>query len=154
MFVLRESCHDERGAKMTFKDRIKEKRLEAKLSQVELAEVVGVSPRTIQNYELGSRRPQHTEIVQKLAEALHTTIEYLMGSSGLYILDAAEKSGTKAAKDIEELVEEVSGLFAGGHLDEESLDGAMRALNEAYWIAKEKNKKYTPKKYRKDDSPE
>ena len=27
-----------------------------------------------------------------------------------------------------------------------------KALNEAYWIAKEKNKKYTPKKYRKGTS--
>jgi len=24
----------------------------------------------------------------------------------------------------------------------------MRALNEAYWLAKDKNKKYAPKKYR------
>ena len=27
----------------------------------------------------------------------------------------------------------------------------MKALNDAYWIAKEKNKKYTPKKYRKSE---
>jgi hypothetical protein len=26
----------------------------------------------------------------------------------------------------------------------------MKALNDAYWIAKEKNKKYTPKKHRKE----
>ena len=42
----------------------------------------------------------------------------------------------------------MTGLFAGGALSEDALDGAMRALNEAYWIAKEKNKKYTPKRYR------
>jgi hypothetical protein len=28
----------------------------------------------------------------------------------------------------------------------------MQALTKAYWIAKEKNKKYTPKKYLKDTS--
>ena len=39
-------------------------------------------------------------------------------------------------------------LFAGGTLSEDALDGAMKALNDAYWRAKEKNKKYTPKKYR------
>jgi hypothetical protein len=27
----------------------------------------------------------------------------------------------------------------------------MKGIQEAYWIAKEKNKKYTPKKYRKDN---
>ena len=34
------------------------------------------------------------------------------------------------------------------------LDGAMQALTRAYWIAKEKNKKYTPKKYRKEQTEE
>ena len=47
----------ERGAAMVFKDKLKEKRVEAGLSQVELAAKVGVSSRTIQNYELGQRRP-------------------------------------------------------------------------------------------------
>ena len=44
----------------------------------------------------------------------------------------------------------MTGMFAGGRLSEEALEGAMKALNDAYWIAKEKNKKYTPKKHRKE----
>ena len=36
---------------------------------------------------------------------------------------------------------------------EEALEGAMKALNDAYWIAKAKNKKYAPKKYRKSEEP-
>ena len=63
-------------------------------------------------------------------------------------VEAHEKGGSKAARDIEQLVSEVTGLFAGGELSEESLEGAMKALNDAYWIAKEKNRKFTPKKYR------
>ena len=43
----------------------------------------------------------------------------------------------------------MTGLFAGGELSEEAIEGAMKALNDAYWMAKEKNRKYTPKKYRK-----
>ena len=42
---------------------------------------------------------------------------------------------------------EVTGLFAGGEMAEEDMDVMMRAITEAYWIAKEKNKKYTPKRY-------
>ena len=38
---------------MVFKERLKEKRTEANLTQVELAEKAGVTARTIQNYELG-----------------------------------------------------------------------------------------------------
>ena len=44
---------------------------------------------------------------------------------------------------------EVTGLFAGGELADEDLDEMMKGIQEAYWIAKENNKKYTPKKYRK-----
>ena len=77
---------------MVFKDKLKEKRVEAGLSQVELAAKVGVSSRTIQNYELGQRRPANIEIVQKLAEALNTTTEVLLGSSGMYVMDAKKKA--------------------------------------------------------------
>lgn len=134
---------------MVFKDRLKEKRLEAGLTQVELAGKAGVTTRTIQNYELGNRKPANMEVIQRIADALNTTTEYLLGSSGAYVVEAQERGGAKAARDIEELVSEVTGLFAGGELSEEAIEGAMKALNDAYWMAKEKNRKYTPKKYRK-----
>lgn len=89
------------------------------------------------------------EVIQRIADALNTTTEYLLGSSGAYVVEAQERGGAKAARDIEELVSEVTGLFAGGELSEEAIEGAMKALNDAYWMAKEKNRKYTPKKYRK-----
>ena len=111
--------------------------------------MAGVSTRTIQNYELGSRRPYQIEVVQRIADALGTTTEYLLSSSGMMVADAHEKGCSKAARDIDELVSEVTGMFAGGSLSEEAIEGARKALNDAYWIAKEKNKKYTPKKYRK-----
>ena len=134
---------------MVFKVRLKEKRLDSGLTQVELAKKAGVTTRTIQNYELGSRKPANIEVVQKIADALGTTTEYLLGSSGSYVLEAHEKGGARAARDIDELVSEVTGMFAGGKLSEDALEGAMRALNDAYWLAKEKNKKYTPKRYLK-----
>lgn len=133
---------------MSFKDRLKEKRVEANLTQVQLAEKVSVSTRTIQNYEMGSRKPTKYEIVERIAKVLDTTPEYLLGQSGMLVVAAHEKGGSKAARDIDELVSEVTGMFAGGSLSEDALDGAMKALNDAYWIAKAKNKKYTPKKYR------
>lgn len=131
---------------MVFKERLKQKRVEAGMTQVQLAQRAGVTARTIQNYELGTRKPSNMEVVQKIADVLHTTTEYLLGSSGTYVVEAHEKGGAQSAKDIEQLVSEVTGLFAGGELSEESLEGAMKALNDAYWIAKEKNRKYAAKK--------
>lgn len=132
---------------MEFKDRLKQRRLFLKMSQDELAKKAGVTGRTIQNYELGTRNPQHIDIVQKLANALSTTVEHLLGNEGMYVLGAYEKGGARTARDINALVSEISGLFAGGEIDEDEKDGIMAALNQAYWMAKEKNKKYTPKKY-------
>ena len=137
---------------MSFKERLRELRLRSGLTQAELAKKIEVSERTIQNYEMGKRRPQNFEIVSKMAEALGTTSESLLGATGGYVVEAAEKGGSQAAKDIDQLVNEVTGLFAGGELSEDALEGAMKALNDAYWLAKEKNKKYTPKKYRKSEN--
>lgn len=133
---------------MGFKERLKEKRLEAGLTQAELAEKVSVTTRTIQNYELGSRKPGNMKVIGDIATVLGTTADYLLTSSGIYSVEAYQKGGAKAAQDIDELVSEVTGLFAGGQLSEDALEGAMRALNDAYWMAKERNKKFTPKKYR------
>ena len=70
---------------MVFKDKLKEKRVEAGLSQVELAAKVGVSSRTIQNYELGQRRLPILKSCKSLRR-LNTTTEVLLGSSGMYML--------------------------------------------------------------------
>ena len=131
---------------MVFKDKLKEKRIEAGLTQAELAKRAGTTARTIQNYELGKSKPSNMEVAQRIADVLGTTTEYLLGSSGTYVVEAHEKGGAKAARDLDQLVTEVTGMFAGGHLSEDALEGAMKALNDAYWIAKEKNKKYGRRK--------
>ena len=135
---------------MAFKERLKEKRKEAGISQAELAARVGVTSRTIQNYELGTRKPQNMEVVQRMADVLGTTTDYLLGNADRRILAAYATGGAKAARDVETLVSEISGLFAGGELDEEEKDAVMAALTRAYWDAKEDNKKYASAKSRTD----
>ena len=139
------SCR-ERGALWRLQKILKEKRAQSGLTQAELAMKAGVTARTIQNYELGTRKPGNMVIVQRIADALGTTTEHLLSSGETLVVEAHERGGARAAKDINELVSEVTGMFAGGKLSDDALDGAMRALNEAYWIAKDKNKKYGRKK--------
>lgn len=131
---------------MAFAENLKEKRAQSGLTQAELAMKAGVTARTIQNYELGTRKPGNMVIVQRIADALGTTTEQLLSSGETLVVEAHERGGARAARDINELVGEVTGMFAGGKLSDDALDGAMRALNEAYWIAKDKNKKYGRKK--------
>lgn len=135
---------------MKFCEKLKEARTRAGLKQEELAKALGVSLRTITNYESGERYPKKREIYYKLAELFHTEENYFLNEDEDFLLTAVEKYGSKGAKQARELMEDVSGLFAGGNIADEDLDEMMRGIQEAYWIAKEKNKKYTPKKYRKD----
>lgn len=75
-------------------DRIKEKRIELHLSQEELANRMGyTSKSTINKIELGKNDVNQKKIVQ-FAEALHTTVPYLMGWDDTiehdYIVSGAE----------------------------------------------------------------
>jgi transcriptional regulator with XRE-family HTH domain len=135
---------------MLFGDRIKELRNLADMSQQELANRTGLSLRSIQNYESNQRYPKDVAILNKLCTALGTTIEELMKEEDQFILEAASKFGSRGKNDAEKLIEEVGGLFAGGELNEEDKDKVFRAITEMYWKAKDKNKKYTPKKYKKN----
>lgn len=136
---------------MKFCEKIREARKKAGLKQDEFATAIGVSLRTVSNYEAGTRYPKKRETYYKIAEVLKVDVNYLLTDDEEFIIDAEAKYGSKGARQAKALVAEVSGLFAGGDLADEDLDEMMKGIQEAYWIAKEKNKKYTPKKYKKDE---
>lgn len=131
---------------MTFSERLKKIREQKGLTQEQLAQRSGISRRMIQKYESGVARPRF-DASEKIASALEMPVSELLGESGTLVAQAAEKYGSRGAKQAEELMNEVTGLFAGGDLAEEDMDVMMKAITDAYWIAKEKNKKYTPKRY-------
>lgn len=140
------NSHSPGGMDMTFAERLRRLREQRGYTQAELAEAAGVTPRTVQYYESGKRYPSSLAIAVKLAELLGTTSEHLLGEEGGLILDAQEKGGKAAGRELRRLVEGLSALFAGGELTDEDRDAAMRALTQAYWIAKDDSKKYGSKK--------
>ncbi|MDD3767159.1 MAG: helix-turn-helix transcriptional regulator [Eubacteriales bacterium] len=135
---------------MKFGDKLKIARNAKKLKQADLAKLVGVSSRTIQNYETADMYPKNRDIYYKLAEVLEVDVNYLLSEGEDFITEAQNKYGYRGRRDAVRLVEEISGLFAGGSIPEEDKDAIMRAIQDAYWDAKEENKKYIPKKYRNE----
>jgi len=135
---------------MTFNERLKEIREKKGLTQEQLAKLSGLSTRMIQNYEKNSR-PQFDN-AKKLATALEVSVYDILSESGTLIAEAGERYGARGAKQAEQLMAEVTGLFAGGEMAEEDMDVMMKAITDAYWIAKEKNKKYAPKRYKEQDT--
>ncbi len=134
---------------MKFNEKVKEGRLLKNLTQQQLADEVGVSLRTLINYEHGKRVPRTRENYVKLAEALGLDLNYLLTEDEEFVVEANERYGAKAAIQAKTMVDKLGGLFAGGELSDEDMDAVMKSMQKFYWDAKEENKKYTPKKYRK-----
>ena len=133
---------------MNFGQKLKAIRIKENLTQTELGKMVGVSLRTIQNYEAGKSYPKQHEIYDKLAKALNTNVNYLVTRGDEFITEASIEFGYRGMKDAEELVNNAKALFAGGTISEEDKETVLLALQEAFFEAKIENKKYTPKKYR------
>ena len=133
---------------MTFSEKFKMARMQAGISQEKLSAELGISKRTIVNYENGQTLPPSDKL-PLIARYFGVSIESLLTEDEEFIATAHEQGGSKGAREAKTLVNEVSGLFAGGRLSEEDMDATMRAIQNAYWIAKEESRrKYTPRKYR------
>lgn len=135
---------------MKFGEKLRKYRLEKGMTQSELAKQAGINVNTISNYESGKTYPQNREVYSILAQILGVDPDHLHNENDDFLSDASAKYGFRGARQAQELIEELTGLFAGGELAEEDMDAMARAVQEAYWDAKEKNRKYTPKKYRKE----
>ncbi len=136
---------------MNFAEKLKKARENAGITQMKLAEQSGVALRTIQNWENDLRRPSKIETVQKVATVLGVDATDLLSDSETFVLKAGEEYGSRGKKGAEKLLNEISGLFAGGEMAEADKDEFMLAIQEAYVLAKQKNKRFTPQKYLKDD---
>lgn len=131
-----------------FNEKLKVVRMQAGISQEKLAAEFGVTKRTIINYESGQTIPP-IDMLPKIAKYFGVSIESLITEEEEFVAKAYSHGGSKGAREAEELVNEVSGLFAGGRLSDDDKDAVMKAIQNAYWIAKEESKrKYTPKKHR------
>lgn len=129
---------------MRFNERLKNLREKKGLTQAQLSELAGISSRMIQKYECGASRPRF-DAAERLASALEVSVSELLGEGGTLVARAGEIYGPRGARQARELTDEVTGLFAGGEMADEDMDAMMRAISDAYWIAKEKNRKFAPK---------
>ncbi|MFA6948894.1 MAG: helix-turn-helix transcriptional regulator [Eubacteriales bacterium] len=126
---------------MLFSEKLRNLRGDKNISQTELSKLLGISMRTVQNYESGKCYPKNTEIYKKLAEIFGVSPNFLISDGDRYIMDAEEQGGKSAGREVKELLAEVGGLFAGGDLSDEDKEKVMRTINELYWRAKDEKRK-------------
>lgn len=132
---------------MKFGEKVRKLRKESGMTQSELAEELKITLRTVQNYERGGIHPKSREIYYRLASVFDVDSNYFLTEDEEIVRDAYDRGGSKSAAEVEELIDGICGLFAGGTMPEEDMDAAMKAIADAYFSVKDENKKYTPKKY-------
>ena len=137
---------------MKFGEKIRNARIANNISQSDLAKATGISLRTVQNYELGARMPKKRDTYAILAEALGINEDILLDENASFVLRASEQYGSKGARQAFDMVSDIAAMWAGGEMAEEDMDAIMQAMQDAYWEAKKKNRKYVNKRFIKSDT--
>ena len=106
---------------MTFGEKLRKYRIEKGLTQAELAKVAGLGLKTITNYESGTTYPKNREVYKTLANILGVDADHLHNENDDFMSDVTAQYGSRGAKQAKELLEEVTGLFAGGELADEDM---------------------------------
>jgi len=142
-----------------FPEKLRTARKEKELNQTELAQAVGLTQRSLTNYECGRAIPRPATI-RKLAEALDVTVEYLTNDATddpdakrgeeAQIEMARARFGSKGAREVSDLLDRSLEMMAGGSVPQEDKDAFFQALMTAYVTAKNAaSETFTPKSKRK-----
>ena len=130
---------------MTFGERVRKLRKEKQMSQSALAELAGVSPRTIFGYEAGTTYPRTERLLNRLADALGVTSEDLVGGAATlesFTLINAQPSFDTQAQIV---TQQVISILLGEYLDDDQKDEMVHAIMDAYWESKRKNREKNDK---------
>lgn len=134
-------------------ERIKKQREIKEISQKKLADLLGVSPSTIGMYEQNRRSPDK-DMLLKLASIFNVSVDYLLGTTKVKTPTTESKNEYKDINDIlskakEQLLNQEGLMFNGEPATEEAIQSIVDAMEIGMALAKEKNKKYIPNKYKK-----
>ena len=129
---------------MDFSEKIRKARMAKEMSQKELAKATGLSERTIQNYELGSRLPKSRDTYVKLAEALDISTDMLLDDQASFILTATENYGARGRQQAIKLLDNFRAPFAaaGGTFNDDDMDFMLDAITQTFKDAKEYNQRF------------
>lgn len=138
---------------MTFGEKFRTEREKLGLTQQEVADSLGINRRMITRYENGISFPRTKDAYKKIADFFKIDVNYLLTEDEAFVVEASEQYGSRGMKQAQNLIDGMSGLFAGGTLSDQDKDAVMKALQDIYWESKARNiEKYTPKKYKKSEN--
>lgn len=130
---------------MNFGNKIKHLRKEAGLSQEDLAAKLGISQKSICNYENNTRFPRGQNVIKGLADIFNISVDYLItdtddttSKENIFISSAKDEFRYKGKNEAEMLIERTAAVLAGGELSEEDKDAFFQSITQLYFDAKNK----------------
>ena len=135
---------------MKFGEKLTDARKAARLTQEELAKALGLSKRTIINYEVNGKYPRNRDVYYKLAEVLNLEPTFLLTEDEEFIMSAGSQYGSRGTKGAAQLLHQTATLFAGGELSDDDKLAFVTEIQQLYLDSKERAKKFTPQKYWKN----
>ncbi|MBQ9066928.1 MAG: helix-turn-helix transcriptional regulator [Clostridia bacterium] len=117
-----------------FSTRLKNLRTLEGMTQQQLASRVGVSTRTIQNYENGASIPRSKGTVDRIAGCFGVPAAELFEPEDCFRASRKEEHAhRKAEANARLLLSDLSALFASGNLTEEEQKRILKTVNGLYW---------------------
>ncbi|MGI6206539.1 MAG: helix-turn-helix domain-containing protein [Anaerovoracaceae bacterium] len=124
---------------MDFSEKLVRLRKQHGITQQEAANFIGRSLRTYVSYERDGRYPRSHEIYEKLALLYDVDVNYLYVNDEPALSIPGDDRQESAMHQAMQLVTGLSGIFAGGDLNESDKDAIMISLVKAYFDSKKKN---------------
>ena len=118
---------------MTFGEKFKAEREKRGLTQQEVADALGLNRRMITRYEHDLSFPRYKDAYKKIADFFEVDVNYLLTEDEEFVVQASEQYGSRGLKQAQDIIDGMSGLFAGGTLSEQDKDAVMKALQDIYW---------------------
>ncbi len=118
---------------MKFSEKLRTARREKKMTQEELSRKLGVSVRTVRNYEAGKSYPKSRDIYMKLKDVFSVDMDYFLSEGDSVKFSNTSVYSTDDGKYAREIIDAAKSLFAGGKLGDDDKKAVFDALQEAYF---------------------
>lgn len=118
---------------MTFGDKVKILRTEKGWIQQELADALGVSVRTIKNYELGDSYPKNRLIYKKLAEIFNVDVNDLLVENEEFQMPEKSDTSYDDYHMLKQSLNRMKQVFRSERIEQKDKDALIRKLWDLYW---------------------